>query len=55
MVIIIQDILFRYPILLEDEDGEIKESFEELMKLRGVFLTLSDVLATMTGSPSACK
>lgn len=65
----LQDILFRYPPRctdhegggeddLEDHDGGggvEKELEERLLRLRGVFLTLSDSLATITGSLSHTK
>ena len=50
----LQDILFQYPRISEDEGGGGKAT-EQLLKLRGVFLTLSDTLATVTGSLSICK
>lgn len=49
-----QDILFQYPRLSEEEWGGARD-LEQLLRLRGVFLTLSDALGTVTGSLSVCK
>lgn len=51
----LQDILYRYPRLSEDEGGGVVGTQEKLVRLRGAFLTLSDVLATITASPSISK
>ncbi len=50
----LQDIMFQYPRVSEDEGGGGR-ALEQLLKLRGVFLTLSDTLASVTGSLSSCK
>ena len=63
----LQDILFHYPPCEaggeeEEEDGSgegdgggVKELEKKLLELRGVFLTLSDSLATITGPSSHTK
>ena len=53
---LLQDILYRYPLPSESgEEGEEEEKRvaslqKKLVKLRGVFLTLSDVLGNLFGS-----
>ena len=53
----VQDILFQYPrqLSVDEGGGGGAVSLEQLVRLRGAFLTLSDVLATVTGYPSVSK